>query len=112
MTVPLSGARRELIDRAGRKHVRQIRATLSDADVNEEAWCTTCNRYCRIAPARDAGELWVEVAGVTCVGFSRIGGQQKWARESAIVCLAWSYWCSMAGPDIIFIECVSDFGSQ
>jgi hypothetical protein len=52
--------------------------------------------------------IWIEIGGITCVGFSPIGSKLGWADASAIVALVWAFWCREKRPDFILIECVPE----
>ena len=76
----------------GMKFTRQARLILSKASFPEKSPCARCQQNCSHRPdarliARE--RLWLEVAGVTCVAFSRFGSLLKWADKSAVVCLVW-----------------------
>ena len=99
---------REAVTRLGEEMAQEAGKILDAACFLEQAPCARGGQHCCLKPAR-AGRLWVELAGVTCTAFSNFGSKLRWVDPSAVPCLVWCYWCRPTAPDIILVECVSEF---
>ncbi len=102
-------AKRLLVDSLGAELIKDACGILSAAVIQDTAWCVACRKRCPLRPPNRHGALWLEVAGVTCVGFSNFGSRLKWLDKSALVCLTWAHWVLHAQPDLVIVECVAEW---
>ena len=56
---------------------KQASDLLRDATWARSAPCCRCGSCCQLVPQLE-GRIWLEVAGVVCVGFSNMGKRLKW----------------------------------
>lgn len=126
--------RQALVDKFGKEFVQRAHKILKSATWSSHAWCHQCNAYCKVVPdlhkdnatgikqvppavfkagtsckhaAAADKQVWIEVSGVICVGFSSMGLKLKWLDQSAVICMVWAHWVQRHAPDIVLIECVS-----
>ena len=102
-------SKQAVIDKLGNKFVSRACALLKNARFNDMAWCDQCTSYCPVCPERSDSQTWLEVAGIICVAFSKMGVQKKWIDESAVVALVWAHWVLQTMPDMVIAECVASW---
>ncbi len=75
----------------------------------------TCFRHgagCPVFPKKSEGQLWVEIAGSTCVAWSSLGDGEGWLHEASLPCLTWAWECVAARPDVVIHECTRHFDGE
>lgn len=102
-------ARQELLVQHTRAHVRRMRILLSAVDMSayQTGWCWSCQKVCSVLPERQAGRLYLEIAGSTCVAYSTMS-LNMWGLldDSAVPFLVWMMWVRHCRFDLVLHECV------
>ena len=70
-------SKQAVIDKLGNKFVSRACALLKNARFNDMAWCDQCTSYCPVCPERSDSQTWLEVAGIICVAFSKMGHAEE-----------------------------------
>ena len=85
----------------------QLHLAKVDMAKYKDNWCYSCQQVCSADPSRQEGCLYIEIAGTTCVAFSKMSTCQ-WGLldDSAIPFLVWLYWVRHCQFDIVLHECV------
>ena len=104
-------SKRDLRTNQGKKFMAEAVAVMKKAKFNTKCFCQAHNSECDVHPTRleRQGAIYVVVAGTTCVAWSRMGVQDGWIHDSAVVFLVWLFDLLNAGPDIIIQECTVGF---
>jgi len=101
--------RKKLIDERTIQFLRFAKLHLAKVDMAryKDNWCYSCQQVCSAYPPRQAGCLYIEIAGTTCVAFSKMSACQ-WGLldDSAIPFFIWLYWVRHCQFDIVLHECV------
>ncbi len=101
--------RKELISERTVQFLRFAQLQLAKVDMArfKDNWCYSCQKVCSANPPRQEGCLYIEIAGTTCVAFSKMSTRQ-WGLldDSAIPFLVWLYWVRHCRFDIVLHECV------
>jgi hypothetical protein len=77
--------RSELVVKLGTRFVDWMRGRLSQVGVNSHRWCVRHQMMCPSQPPRDGSSLHLEIAGSTCVAFSKMCHNCK-SRVMSVVC--------------------------
>ena len=101
--------RKKLISERTIQFLRFAQLHLAKVDMAryKDNWCYSCQQVCSADPSRQEGCLYIEIAGTTCVAFSKMSTCQ-WGLldDSAIPFLIWLYWVRHCQFDIVLHECV------
>jgi hypothetical protein len=101
--------RKKLISERTTQFLRFAQLHLAKVDMAscKDNWCYSCQQVCSANPPKQKGCLYVEIAGTTCVAFSKMSAR-KWGLldDSAIPFLVWLYWVRHCQFDIVLHECV------
>ena len=101
--------RQQLIRERTSQFLRFAQLHLAKVDMAKykDNWCYSCQQVCCADPPRQEGCLYIEIAGTTCVAFSKMSTCQ-WGLldDSAIPFLVWLYWVRHCQFDIVLHECV------
>ena len=101
--------RKKLISERTVQFLRFAQLHLAKVDMArfKDNWCYSCQQVCSASPPRQEGCLYIEIAGATCVAFSKMSTCQ-WGLldDSAIPFLVWLYWVRHCRFDVVLHECV------
>ena len=78
---------------------------------NLQLVCDICGDLCGnvFEDPLDPNRIVVEIAGTTCIAFSRMGDNEYWSHKSAMAALVWMWSVRVSGPDIIIHVCTELF---
>ena len=96
----------------GKQFVQRAMKELKALDWSEcsQSWCVAHGKLCPLKPAAGPEDVWIEIAGSTCVAWSSMSKSRwGWLDASSIPCLVWAAWVAHARPDCIIHENVRSF---
>lgn len=107
-------ARATKVDEVGTLFFNEAKTILAqlDWDLCGESYCWNHRRKCALKPEVRTRDLWIELAGTTCVAWSSMSSSSYgWADESGLPCLVWAFWLArqVPLPDAIVHEIVPHF---
>jgi hypothetical protein len=113
-TQDIEKTRAKHVNELGSKFLRHAKQKLGQLDWSacNASWCIVHGQSCSLRPAASPGDLWIELAGSTCVAWSTMGAGWGWLDPSTVPCLTWAFWAARAGPDGIIHENVRPFDWQ
>ena len=79
-----------------------------------EAYCARHRRLCAVTPCRptSAGGLAINISGVPCTDWSRMGAKAKWLGETSFVFLQFMRERLVAKEQVVIVENVLDFDKE